>query len=115
MAKAIQSPEELFLLVRVYLGADHVREARELIMDSKDLGPQSPLCGLDPDLHCSLRLDVLEASKDWPALVDDLRKAVSGSATEDLQIGRILRILFNAAREEGISECVSDSYKSSSY
>lgn len=97
--KAIQSPEELSLLVRVYLSTGHVGEAKELLIDSKTLGPQSTLFKLDHDLHRSLQLEVRHASKDWPALLNELRLAVQQPSPENLQIGGLLRILFDAANQ----------------
>jgi N-terminal acetyltransferase B complex non-catalytic subunit len=103
-AKVIHSPEELFLLVRVYLGSDHIREARNLVIESNDFGPHSQICNLDQALHRSLRLEVLQASEDWPALVDELRKAVKSPSTDDLQISKIISILIDAARQDQSSE-----------
>lgn len=98
--KVIHSPEELFLLVRVYLSTDHFEEARNLLIESKDFGPHSQVCKLDGDLHRSLRLEVLQASKDWPALVNELRNAVKSPPADDLQISKILSILVDAAGQD---------------
>ena len=92
--KAIQSPEELSLLVRVYLDTGHVHDAKELLTDSKTLGPESAIFKLDHDLHRSLQLDVLEAAQDWSSIVNELQLATTASSTENIQIGRILRVLF---------------------
>jgi hypothetical protein len=94
--KAIQSPEELFLLIRVYVDTGHVQDAKALVINSTTLGPRSALSKLDHDLHKSLQLDVLQAAQDWPAVVNELRTATAGLAAEDIQIGRMLRILFAA-------------------
>ena len=94
--KAIQSPEELFLLIRVYLNTDHVQDAKGLLINSTTLGPQSALFKLDHDLHRSLQLEILQAARDWPAIVNELRMAMTDLSAEDVQIGKMLRILFDA-------------------
>ena len=83
--KAIQSPEELFLLIRVYLATDHVQDAKALLMDSPTLGPRSALFKLDHDLHRSLQLDVLQAAQDWPEILHELQMAITGIAVEGVQ------------------------------
>lgn len=94
-ARAIHSPEELFLLVRVYLSTGHVEEAKGLLMDSKTLGPQSVICNLDHDIHRSLQMEVLEAAGDWSTVINELRKALKEDSIEDPQHSRMLRFLLD--------------------
>jgi hypothetical protein len=98
--KAIQSPEELALLVRVHLNTGHVREAKELLLESKALGAESALFKLDHDLHRSLQLDILQASEDWLAVLARLRIAVKDHSVDNTQISRMLGILFGAVKQE---------------
>jgi hypothetical protein len=97
--KAIQSPEELSLLVRVYLNTGHVQEAKDLLRESKSLGPQSAIFQLDHDLHRSLQLDILQSSEDWPALVHELQLAVKESSPENVYISKLLKVLFDAGKQ----------------
>lgn len=69
-------------------------------MDSKILGPQSAIFKLDHDLHRSLQLEVLQASKDWPAVLNELRTAVKEQAPENIQISKVLGILFDAGEQQ---------------
>lgn len=87
-------------MVRVYLNTGHVREAKDLLIDSKTLGPQSAIFELDHDLHRSLQLEVLQASKDWPAVLNELRLAVKEPSPGKFQINRMLRILFDAGEQK---------------
>lgn len=97
---AIQSPEELSLLVRVYINTGHVREAKDVLMVNSNLGPQSAIYNLDHDLHRSLQLEVLQASQDWPAVIEKLRAATTQSLTEQFHVSRMLRILLDACDKE---------------
>jgi hypothetical protein len=97
--KAIQSPEELSLLVRVYLNTGHVQEAKELLRESKSLGPQSAIFKLDHDLHRSLQLELLQSSQDWPAVVSELQLAVKESSPENVHISKLLKVLLDAGKQ----------------
>ena len=105
--KAIQSPEELSLLVRVYLNTGHIREAKDVLTDSRTLGSQSAIFKLDHDLHKSLQLEVLQASEDWPAVLNELRLIVQEPAFENIQISRLLKIVFVAVAHKGNFKWVS--------
>lgn len=98
--KAIQSPEELSLLVRVYVNTGHVQEAKDLLRESKSLGPQSAIFKLDHDLHRSLQLEILQSSEDWPALVHELRLAVKESSSENVYISKLLTVLLDAGKQK---------------
>lgn len=98
--KAIQSPEELSLLVRVFLNTGHVREAKDLLIESKSLGPESGLFKLDHDLHRALQLEVLQASKEWHKVITMLRMAAKDSTPGTVQISTMLGVLFDACKEE---------------
>jgi hypothetical protein len=98
--KAIQSPEELSLLVRVYLNTGHVKEAKDLLIDSKILGPKSAIFKLDHDLHRSLQLEVLSASEDWAAVLNELRVSVKEPSPESAQLSILLRTMFDASGQQ---------------
>lgn len=102
VGKAIHSPEELSLLVRVFLKTGHVREAKGLLVESKSLGPESGLFKLDHDLHRALQLEVLQASQEWDTVISMLRTAVKDSTPETVQISTMLGVLFDACKEENL-------------
>jgi hypothetical protein len=102
--KAIQSPEELSLLVRVYLNTGHVKEAKGLLIDSKTLGPKSAIFKLDHALHRSLQLEVLSASEDWAAVLNELRVAVKEPSPESVQLSILLRTMFDASGQRDNSK-----------
>jgi N-terminal acetyltransferase B complex non-catalytic subunit len=62
--KAIQTPEELYLLVKIYLGTGHAREAVELLQ-SNNFGPKSRFAEQDPQLISALLLEAFEAAEAW--------------------------------------------------
>jgi hypothetical protein len=102
--KAIQSPEELSLLVRVYLNTGHVKEAKDLLIDSKTLGPKSAIFKLDHALHRSLQLEVLSASEDWAAVLNELRVSVKEPSPESVQLSILLRTMFDASVQQDNSK-----------
>ena len=97
--KAIQSPEELYLLMRVYLAEGHAQEARKLITEDSGLGPGSTVDKLDHALHRNLLIDVLHALEDWPALLSELRLSLARGYAWDAHDARVLGILLDASQE----------------
>ena len=67
--KAIQTPEELNLLVEIYVSTDHAKEALQ-ILQSPSLGPLSNFAEKDPQLVLRLLLQILK-------VIDDQEMAVS--------------------------------------
>jgi|SRR2546421_4045938 N-terminal acetyltransferase B complex non-catalytic subunit len=62
--KAIQTPEELYLLVKIYLGIGHAHEAVKLLQSDR-FGLKSRFAEQDPQLISALLFDAFEAAEAW--------------------------------------------------
>ena len=62
--KALQTPEELYLLVKIFLSTGQPREAVK-VLQSDNLGLKSRFAEHDSQLVNTLLLDALEATEDW--------------------------------------------------
>ena len=99
------SPEELYLLVRVYIDSGQAQAAQTLLTGDQGLGHGSTIEQLDPDLHSSLFVDVMEATNDWPKLILRLKDSLAEGQNADPHIAQILKVLIDAAEESEDRRC----------
>jgi N-terminal acetyltransferase B complex non-catalytic subunit len=97
--KAVQTPEELFLLTKIYITLGHAQEAVHLLR-SENFGLESRFAEQDSQLIMSLLLETLEASEQWTEVFDFCSHLIVEEkyrAFDSINDDRVWHLLFKAA------------------
>ena len=99
----MQTPEELYLLTKIYTSLGHAQEAINLLQ-SETFGLESRFAEQDSQLVMSLLLDTFETSQQWretfefcSQLIVEKKYAGFDSINDD----RVWQLIFGAAKESG--------------
>ena len=89
--KAVTAPEEIALLVQIYLATGHANEAVNLLT-GPSLSVESTVGGQDPALVVSLLLQALGTTKDWPKTFEVCKRLLhSSNYKDDDRVWRLIK------------------------